>query len=108
MTIKFDEIVEAANTEYANTEIDLGEGDVVVLRNALQLSEDERAALRAAREERKDDEDDQSLFEVLSDSIRAVAEDKEAAERLLARCTNLALLVTVFKKYNGDTQAGEA
>ena len=116
---KLDDIIAAANEFYANFPVDLGDGQApVILRNVLQLSEDERKAIAA----KDDDEDDTpenpdevseaeapTVLERLREQVRMVADSPEGAERLIARIgDNLAHFMYLIKQYNEATQMGEA
>lgn len=115
--IKLSTIKAKANENFANLPVQIdeeNEGDIVYLRNALQLSEDERKELTSVNDVDEDAEAKTQL-EQLRDIIRVVAgredgsQDTDGAERLIeAVGDNLAFLVELFKAYNEGTQAGEA
>ena len=109
-TFKLDDLVTAAHAEYDHYPVELSDGEVVVLRNALRLSEDERNELGSKGGDGENDEDsDESTLEGLRKFVRLVADDKDAAERLLSAIgDDLAVLVHIVKGYNKATQAGEA
>lgn len=104
MTIKFDDIVAAAETNYAHTPIEFRDGTVVTLLNALQLPEEKREALSS-----EDENDERKQLARFQDMVRAVADTPEGAEYLIdAAGDNLAYYVELFKKYGESTQVGEA
>lgn len=105
--IKLSDIQTKANENYANTPVELPDGEIVTMRNALQLTDEERKVLTSAGDVEEGESKSQLL--VLRDIIRVTVEDKEAAERLInAVGDNLAFLVELFKTYNEGTQSGEA
>lgn len=100
---KLDDIRTAANENYKAFEVELPTGELVQMRNVLQLSESERKDLVSEKDE------DYSTIDRLRDHIRIVVEDKPLAERLVeAMGDNLAHLVQLVRTYNEQTQAGEA
>jgi hypothetical protein len=101
-TFTLDDIRAAADKKYGHTKI----GDVVLL-NPLRLPKAKREELVALQE--KLSEDDAEQEKLLADAIRLVAQNSEKAESLLSEIgEDLALLVTVFEKYSGEVQVGEA
>lgn len=103
-TFSLDNIRDAAEKKFAHTDIEVGD-TVVRLVNVLQMSEDKRAALRAAEA----DTEGISEREALERVIRLVAEDADKAEVLISAVDgNLAMLAEILSTYNGETQAGEA
>jgi len=101
---KLDDIKSAANKVYSHFEVDLGDDlPAVVLRNVLQLSDDERKAMTEEKPE------DETTLEALQAQVRSLADSAEGAERLIdAIGDNLAHFVQLIKTYNEETQAGEA
>ena len=103
--ITLSDIRNAADAKYAHTEIDLGDGVVVTLVNALRLGKEDRAVILASGEALQAEGADQ--FEVLADVLRAAA--RNDSEKLIAALDgDLAVAMEVFSSYMGATQAGEA
>ena len=101
-----DALREVANTDYANTEVEV-DGENVVLLNPLQLPKEKREKLAEMQEAMEVEGADQ--VEVFGNVIRAVAEHDHLGEKLInAVGDNLALLVVIFNSYTKGTQAGEA
>lgn len=106
-TVTLDSIRAAVEAKYASYDIELGEGKVVKLQNAIRLSKDARAKIIALQGQMKEEGADQVAL--LSDSIRAVAHDKKLADELVkATGGDLAILVEIFTGYGKATQLGEA
>lgn len=109
--LKLDDLVAAANAQYAHLEVEIAPGDVVVFRNALQLDAAERKELQEAGKRHDEDEeaDDREVIDLLRDALRVAASDKEAADRLFGAIgDNLGVVLTLWKQYNEGTQVGEA
>ncbi|WP_372407204.1 phage tail assembly protein [Streptomyces luteireticuli] len=101
-----DDIRAAADARYGSTDIAVGD-DVVRLLNPLRLTRAKRDALSALQDRLGADDADQE--ELLSEAIRLVAENSEAADQLLnAVGTDLAVLAEIFERYGAGTQVGEA
>lgn len=105
-TFTLADIRAAAEKKYGDFPVELGPGDVVVLRNALRLSKSERAALKRAQESMKaEDADEQVLLE---DCIRIVAAPGQGQRLVDAIGGDLTVLAETFSKYAEGTEAGEA
>jgi hypothetical protein len=103
-----DSIREAAEKKYASTEIELPDGDVLVLQNPLRLSKEKRKAL-TSMQARLDSDEDVEQEDVLADAIRTAALNQDAAEKLLDEVgDDLSILAEIFATYSGETQTGEA
>lgn len=107
-TFKLDDLIASANEEYANTEIEFGDGKTVVLVNALQLPEGKREELSKSQDA-PEGEEQSSQLERLRNTLRIVANGDENIEGLLSAIgDNLAYLVKLLETYNKGTQVGEA
>lgn len=101
-TFTLDDIRAAADKKYGHTEI----GDVVLL-NPLRLPKAKRDELISLQDKLGEDDADQE--KLLADAIRLVAQNEKKADELLDEISeDLAMLVTVFEKYSGESQVGEA
>lgn len=99
---KLDDIRAKADAKFAHTQIELGDGTLVTLRNVLQLDEKQRKAL-------SDIDDDLSQLETFRSMVRLVVDTKANGEALIkAVGENLAFFVELFAAYNEGTQLGEA
>lgn len=105
-SFKLDDIKAAAERQYANTEIEMGEGESpVLLRNVLQLSEEERKSLTEERPEG----DKETQLEHFHRLIRVIADSAEGADRLISEFgENLAYYAQCIEFYNSESEAGEA
>lgn len=116
-----DDIAEAADKQYGSMDIDLSNGEVVHLRNALRLSKQERKDLQALQSQLGEsiDEDDDAAEDsvapevdeqkILEESLVLVAHNKAMGRQLVKDLGgDLGKLLTVFKLYNKDTELGEA
>ena len=99
-----DDIRAAADKKYAATEFPFGD-DVLVLRNALRLSKEERKELTSIQDGIKEDPE-----AGMEKALKIAAADKKVAEKYLKEVVagDAAILATVFDFYTGQTQAGEA
>lgn len=99
-----DEIRAAADVKYSSTDITFGD-DTLVLRNALRLSKAERKDLSEIQDAIKEDPE-----EGMAKALTLVAADKKIAAKFIkeAAAGDAAILATVFDKYTGQDQAGEA
>jgi hypothetical protein len=115
-TFTLDDIRSTAEAKYGSTDIDMGGAGIVVLRNALRLSSDERQELLTFQEKLsagKDDEDAPAVsgeeVQIVSDMIRLVAADKALADKMLATIgDDLGVLMELVGQYSEGTQLGEA
>lgn len=106
-TFTLDDIRAAAEQKYGNTDIDLGGGDILSLVNPLRLPKDKRDRLTKIQDVLNEDGADQG--DVMREAIRIVASSGEKADRFLSIVgDDLAMLATVFERYTGQTQMGEA
>lgn len=106
--MKLDALKAAAETRYANTPIDIDDDNTVVLINALQLDEAQRASL-APSEKPADDAAPETQLEFFRRFIRIVADTPEGAAKLIEEFgENLAYHVECFRVWSEETQAGEA
>ena len=117
---KLDDLIRAADEAYANFPVDLGDGqEPVILRNVLQMTEDERKAISEAAgdDEGEGPESAEDVPEAerptvmarLREQIRLVADKPEGADRLIEKIgDNLAHLMYGIREYNRVTQLGEA
>lgn len=98
------DITAAADKKYASTEFPFGD-DVLVLRNALRLTKEERKAMTSIQESIKDDPD-----AGLEEALLLAAKDKAVAKKFLKEVVKgeTAILATVFDLYTGQTELGEA
>lgn len=113
--MKFDDLIEKANKEYAHTEVELPDDKgTVVLRNVLQLSDEEREQISKVTKASKDvdadeAEESESLFDQLAGALRIAAADKGLVEVLIDLLDrNNAYILTLFREYVKSTQVGEA
>lgn len=119
-TFTLDDIRAAADKKYGSVFIDLGDGEgEVELVNALRMDKvarKELLALQKAMSEKGKDENGEEVevdfdeqVEDLKQSLRLVVRNKEQANRLLTVCgDDAAVLMSVFDKYSGETELGEA
>jgi hypothetical protein len=106
-TFTLDNFREAAEKKYGAMEIDLGDGTVCRLTNALRLPKSKRDSLLKMQDDMKKEGADQE--QMLMDCLRLVAESVPAANKLLkAIGSDLAVLAEIFEQYSEGTQAGEA
>ena len=106
-TFSLDDIRAAAEAKYGSTDIDLGDGQTLVLVNPLRLPKEKRDALSAIQDTAEDDGVDQG--DVMRDAIRIVAQSQSMAEKFIGIAgDDLALLATVFATYTEGAQVGEA
>lgn len=102
-SFKLDDIKAAAEKKYANTEIEVAEGDTVLLVNALQLSEEQRDKLKETP-----DGDERSQLEQFQEMLRIIA-GAEGAQKLIDNFgENLAYYAQTIEFYNSESEAGEA
>ena len=102
-----DDIRKAADAKYGSTDIDMGNGDVLVLVNPLRLPKEKRDVLSKVQESGKEDDKDQG--DTMREAIRIVAERQDMAEKFIGIAgDDLALLATVFSSYTEGAQVGEA
>ncbi|MEU8133236.1 phage tail assembly protein [Streptodolium elevatio] len=108
-TFTLDAIRQAADAKYGSTDIDLGDGTTVILRNPLRLSKEERTELASLQDNLDTEDEGVDQADVLADAIRLVAKDKRPVEKLIKLIDgDLALLAQVFESYSAGTQVGEA
>lgn len=101
------DIRNAADEKYGHTEIDLGDGVVVTLRNPLRLPKEKRDVLIGASDRLKEDGADQ--FTEIAASLRAAADTEKNADALVeAFDGDLAVALETLSSYLEVTQAGEA
>lgn len=106
-SFSLDDIRTAAEAKYGSTDIDLGDGRVVVLQNPLRLGKKDRDALTGLQDKLEAPDADQ--VDVLGDAILLVAKDKAVAKDLLAAIgDDLAVLAEIFEQYTKGSQVGEA
>ena len=97
-TFTLDDIRAAAEAKYGSTDIDLGDGQILVMVNPLRLPKHKREALQAVQNSAEDEGRDQG--DVMREAIRIVAERPEMAERFIGLAgDDLGLLATVFSTY---------
>lgn len=102
-----DDIRAAAEAKYGSTDIELGDGTVVVLLNPLRLPKLKRDQLTKIGELLEDENADQA--EVFADALRLAAKNKASVEALIEEVDgDLAILAQIFEAYTGATQSGEA
>lgn len=100
-----DDIRAAADAKYGSTDIEFG-SDVLVLRNALKLSKEERKELMATQDKINDGADQDDL---VIEALKLVAADKAVAQKFLDLVAgDMTVLSEVFSRYTQGTQAGEA
>lgn len=105
-TFKLDDIRAAAEAKFGHTDIELPDGQVVRLLNALQLPKEKRDLLTKSQD---DGDEDRDQVEVFQNMIRIVARSDHEAEKLInAAGDNVAFLVGIFDAYGKSTQLGEA
>jgi hypothetical protein len=113
-TFTLDDIRAAAERKYGSTNLQLDKG-LLRLINPLQLSKEKRAELQATQgrlEAASDKEagaegDDQE--DVIRDALRVVADNQYLVENLIEQVgDNLAVLATIFERYTGQQEVGEA
>lgn len=105
--VTLDSIRAAVEKKYASFDIELSDGSIVRLQNAIRVSKENRQKLVNLQAELKKEDVDQVAL--LADCIRAVADTKAGAEALLKQVGNdLALLAEIFAQYGEATQVGEA
>jgi len=106
-TFTLDDIRAAAEAKYGSTDIDLGDGDVLVMTNPLRLSKDKRKALESIQESADAEDADQG--DVMREAIRLVAARGDMAEKFIAIAgDDLAILAAAFSTYTEGAQVGEA
>jgi len=106
-TFSLDDIRAAADKKYGSTDIELGDGDVLVLVNPLRLPKEKRNALESIQESAEEEGTDQG--DVMRDAIRLVAQRQDMAEKFLAIAgDDLAILAAAFATYTEGAQVGEA
>lgn len=102
-----DDIRAAAEAKYGSTDVDLGDGRVMVLTNPLRLPKERRDALTVKQKQGEDDGADQG--DVMRDALRIVTSTPANAERFIEIAgEDLAMLATVFASYTEGSQVGEA
>lgn len=103
-----DSIREAAEAKYKSLVVPFGDGDSATLRNVLRLSEDERKAFGKITERLDDPETSQ--FDTMAEAVCLIAEDRDAAARLIEAIgrDRLDVLAQLFETYSEGTQMGEA
>lgn len=99
-----EDIHAAADKKYASTEFPFGD-EVLVLRNALRLSKEERKAMTDIQDSIKEDPD-----AGMEEALKLAAKDKAVAEKFIKDVVkgDTAILATVFDLYTGQTELGEA
>lgn len=117
-TISIDDFFELAEEKYGDVIVPGKDDDgefTVRLQPILRMSQEDRDALEdllVARDADKDTEDEEkerpNPVKLLQDFVRLVADDKKAAERLVARIGDRAdVLKTIQETWFEKTQAGE-
>jgi hypothetical protein len=105
--MKLDDIRAAVEAKYAVFPVEIGEGQVVNLLNALRVDASKRDRLVGLRDKLKADGADQVAL--VEDALRAVAETPTAGEKLIQAVNHdLAVLMELFAEYAKATQVGEA
>ena len=110
-SFSLDDIKAAAEKQYGHTDIELGEGKTLRLVNALRLPKEKRKELMALQDRLSSDDESVEVDqeEELRNALRLVAEDKALVEELITTVgDDLAVLITLFKEYAGETELGEA
>lgn len=106
-TFSLDDIRKAADAKYGSTDIELGDGQTLVLVNPLRLPKHKRDALTAVQERGEADGIDQG--DMMREAIRIVAERADLAQKFIDIAgDDLGLLATVFSTYTEGAQVGEA
>lgn len=106
-TFSLDSIRESAEQKYGSTKIEFGEGEVVELTNPLRLSKEDRQTLSKIQERMEEEGSDEG--EVMAEAILLVAAKRPPAQKLLSLVgDDLGVLASIFEKYTGDSQVGEA
>jgi len=102
-----DNIRQAAQAKYGSTDIELDDGFTVKLLNPLRLTKARRTELQGLQARLEEEGADQE--EILYATVRLVAQNEHAAERLSADVgEDLTVLVEIFRNYSEGTHAGEA
>src|SRR5699024_12561223 len=78
-TLSLDSSREAADKKYAGLEVDLGDGDIVVLKNPLRVSKEARERLEGLSAAEGEDSDPLEYFGEIYEALAG----KEGAEKLL-------------------------
>lgn len=106
-TYTLDDIREAADKKYGGLTIELGEGHGVTLRNVLRLSREERGKIEQLQD--REDESVDETIEGLREAVLTLADSSDNGRALLDLIgDDAALLIHIFKTWQGQTQAGEA
>jgi hypothetical protein len=106
-SFKLDDIRAAADRKYGSTDIDLGNGRTLVMRNALRLDKKTRDQLTAMQESMEAKDADHVA--ILGECIRMVATHAPDADELLNLIDgDLAILMEIFESYTKGTEVGEA
>lgn len=114
MAFTLDDIHDAAQKKYADTELDI-KGEQVILVNALRLSKEKRKKFTDAAKELEVTEDEEGnevevdMEAFLRKTIRAVAKTGSQADTLLEEIgDDVAAMLAVFDLYKNKTDLGEA
>lgn len=101
------DIVAAADAKYGNVEVELSDGSVNTMINALQLPKEKRKQLGEFQKEMDaEGSDDRAILERC---IVLVSKDPKQAAKLISEIGgNLAVLAELFHTYGKQTQVGEA
>jgi len=103
--LSLDSIREAADKKYAGLEVDLGDGDIVVLKNPLRVSKEAREKLEGLSAAEGEDSDPLEYFGEIYEALAG----KEGAEKLLkALGDDIPLHMTLVSNLNTGTELGEA
>lgn len=102
-TFTLDDILATTERQYQSYDLNLGPAGVLVLRNPLRMSAEERAKLSSLFDN-SEDADEASLLEGV---VTLAATDKALAEKFIER-HDLAVLATVVKGYTETVNPGEA
>jgi hypothetical protein len=106
-TFSLDDIRAAAEAKYGSTDFELSDGSWCKLLNPLRLSKANREKLIAQQERLNEDDADTEVL--LSETLLLVAADAKYAKQLIKELGgDLAMLATIFEKYNQGAQVGEA
>ena len=108
-TVTLDDIKEAAEKRFGNVEVPLDESTVVVLRNPLRLSDEERAELVGMQDRANEAEESEDQSKYFEEMLLIVADSKTKARRLIDSFNgDLTEMVTLVQLYQEHTQMGEA
>lgn len=111
-----DDIRTAADKKFGSCDIEISDGETVVLLNPLRLNKDRRTKLLALQDKMSSDKDDEDedkeehdIEAILDECILLVAEKPALGKKLLKEIgEDLAVKMGVFEKFMGGTEVGEA